>query len=67
MTIVEFQPDASVNVVHLSALKDSKSVSVTMYPNEADVSRIFEFEVKAGQNKVTISDLPPMIYVDSVR
>lgn len=59
-----FQP---VNVVELDSLNDSKISGVSVYTGRAEVTRVFKFEIKTGQNQVNISGLPTALDRDSVR
>ena len=55
------------NAVSLSAQKDSKILSVSVYPGRAELTRLFPFAVNTGLNEVKITDLPIAIDQQSFR
>ncbi|KAF5314549.1 hypothetical protein D9611_007229 [Ephemerocybe angulata] len=55
------------NSVKLSAQKDGKILSVSVYTGRAEVTRLFKFNVQAGQNQVIVSELPISIDQQSFR
>jgi hypothetical protein len=59
--------NAETNFINLSAFEDSKIAGVSLYSGRAEVTRLFKFEIKAGQNKVTILELPRLLQEDSLR
>ncbi|KAF8148209.1 hypothetical protein B0H34DRAFT_669000 [Crassisporium funariophilum] len=59
-----FQP---VNIIELDSVKDSKIISVSVYSGRAEVTRLFKFNVKTGQNQLNISGLPRVLDEDSLR
>lgn len=59
--------NAETNFINLSASEDSKIAGVSLYSGRAEVTRLFKFEIKAGQNKVTILELPRLLQEDSLR
>jgi len=68
--MVTTTPDSvntEANVITLSASEDSKITAVSLYSGRAEVIRSFNFKIKAGQNKVTILELPRLLQEDSVR
>jgi len=56
-----------INPVSLSAQKDSKILSIAVYAGRAELTRLFKFNVKTGQNQVTITELPLAIDQQSFR
>ena len=56
-----------VHPVELDSIKDGKISTVSVYAGRAEVTRLFQFEVKTGQNLVHISGLPTVLDVDSFR
>ena len=62
MTTAETLPpfDAQ-NVISLSAQKDSKILSISVYSGRAELTRLFTVAVKTGLNEVRIADLPNAI------
>ncbi|KAF6747896.1 hypothetical protein DFP72DRAFT_1167026 [Ephemerocybe angulata] len=65
----DIQPPAfeTSNSVELSAQKDSKILSVSVYAGRAEITRLFKFDVKTGQNQVVVTDLPFAIDQQSFR
>ncbi|KIM37386.1 hypothetical protein M413DRAFT_273699 [Hebeloma cylindrosporum] len=59
-----FQP---VNNIELVSVKDSKIISVSVYAGRAEVTRLFKFTVKTGQNLLNIIGLPRVMDQDSLR
>ncbi|KAJ3537111.1 hypothetical protein NMY22_g5732 [Coprinellus aureogranulatus] len=51
-------PTFESHSVQLSAQKDSKILSVSVYAGRAELTRLFKFNVKTGLNQVTITELP---------
>jgi hypothetical protein len=66
---METEPLASgpINVVNLVSLDDSKITHVSLYTGRAEVTRLYAFSVKAGQNQVVISGLPSILDQQSLR
>ncbi|KAF8879083.1 hypothetical protein CPB84DRAFT_1852185 [Gymnopilus junonius] len=60
------QTSGSINIVDLSASDNSKIDHVSVYPGRAEVTRQFEFEIKAGQNKINIIDFPPTLQQETL-
>ena len=60
----ELQP---VNTIELVSVKDSKITSVSVYPGRAEVTRLFKFTAKTGQNQLNIIGLPRVMDQDSLR
>jgi len=55
------------NPIELVAEKDSKIISVSVYTGRAEVTRLFKFDVKTGQNQLNIIGLPAVLDRDSFR
>ncbi|KAG6815207.1 hypothetical protein H0H93_010580, partial [Arthromyces matolae] len=55
-----------INSIKLVAKDMSKIVSVSVYSGRAEVTRIFKFNVKTGQNQVTIAGLPDLLDHESL-
>ncbi|KAK7039642.1 hypothetical protein R3P38DRAFT_2901055 [Favolaschia claudopus] len=58
-----FQPTS----IELQSVTDSKIVSVSLYPTQAEIVRLYKFAVHTGQNQVNISGLPNLLEADSLR
>ncbi|PPQ89432.1 hypothetical protein CVT25_012811 [Psilocybe cyanescens] len=56
-----------INVVELIASENSKITNISLYSGRAEITRLFEVAIKAGQNKVTIIGLPGAFQEDSLR
>ncbi|KAJ8700894.1 hypothetical protein PTI98_003874 [Pleurotus ostreatus] len=63
------QPPAfdSVNVMELRSVDASKITKVSVYTGLAEITRLFKFDVKMGQNQVKISGLPNVMGEESLR
>ncbi|KAG6876035.1 hypothetical protein C0993_006036 [Termitomyces sp. T159_Od127] len=59
-----FQP---VNSIELVSTEDSNITNVSVYSGRAEITRVFKFKVKTGQNQVTINGLPNVLDHDSLR
>lgn len=59
-----FEP---INAVELLSTEKSKIVGVSVYSGRAEVTRIFKFTVRTGQNQVTINGLPNVLDQESLR
>lgn len=59
-----FQP---INIVDLVAIEDSKIISVSVYAGRAEITRLFKFNVKTGQNQLNVVGLPSVLDQDSLR
>jgi hypothetical protein len=53
--------------IELQSIADSKITGVSVYPSRAEVTRLYKFAVRTGQNKVNISGLPNVLEVESLR
>ncbi|KAF5374163.1 hypothetical protein D9615_008847 [Tricholomella constricta] len=56
-----------VNTVELVSTEDSKITAVSVYSRRAEITRTFKFDVKTGQNHVTVNGLPNVLDQDSLR
>ncbi|KAG9226892.1 hypothetical protein CCMSSC00406_0003435 [Pleurotus cornucopiae] len=63
------QPPAfdSVNVMELRSVDASKIIKVSVYTGLAEITRLFKFDVKMGQNQVKISGLPNVMGEETLR
>ncbi|KAJ7239018.1 hypothetical protein B0H12DRAFT_1136594 [Mycena haematopus] len=66
MTTTEPPPFES-SKIELKSVTDSKIIAVSLYSTRAEITRLFKFEVKAGQNQVTIAGLPNVLETESLR
>ena len=57
----------TVNILNLNSVKDSTITNINLYSLQAQITRLFKFDVVAGQNKVVISGLPNVLDHDSLR
>ncbi|KAJ7037477.1 hypothetical protein C8F04DRAFT_952804 [Mycena alexandri] len=53
--------------IDLQSLTDSKIVAVSLYSTRAEITRLFKFAVKTGQNQVQIAGLPNVLETESLR
>lgn len=60
-------PFELTNTVDLVSVNDSKIVSVSLYTGRAEITRLYKFTVKTGQNQVNISGLPNVLDTQSLR
>ncbi|KAG6907487.1 hypothetical protein DXG01_008777 [Tephrocybe rancida] len=60
-------PFQAVNSVKLTAGESSKIAAVSVYTERAEITRVFKFDVKTGQNQVTIDGLPDVFDEGSLR
>ncbi|KAF4603081.1 hypothetical protein EYR38_003486 [Pleurotus pulmonarius] len=56
-----------VNVLELRTADVSKILKVSVYTNLAEITRLYKFKVKTGQNQVKINGLPDLMDSDSLR
>ena len=63
------QPPAFDDVTELKLVseKDSKIIGVSVYSGRAEVTRLFKFGVKTGQNQVVVVGLPSAMDQQSFR
>jgi hypothetical protein len=59
-----FEPTGSIE---LQSVADSKIIGVSLYSNRAEITRLYKFSVKTGQNQVNISGLPNVLEAESLR
>jgi N-terminal domain of unknown function (DUF4140) len=59
-------PFQAVNVIELDSVSDIIT-GVSVYSSRAEVTRLFKFNIKTGQNQVNISGLPIVLERDSLR
>ncbi|KAJ7660775.1 hypothetical protein DFH06DRAFT_1296860 [Mycena polygramma] len=59
-----FEPASSIE---LQSVADSKIINVSLYSSRAEITRLFKFSVKIGQNQVNISGLPNILEAESLR
>lgn len=57
----------AVNEIELDSVRDSKIISVSVYSGRAEVTRLFKFSVKTGQNQLTILGLPNVLDRESLK
>jgi len=55
------------NVVDLVSVDDSKIINVSLYTGRAEITRLYKFPVKTGQNLVNINGLPIVMDQESLR
>ncbi|KAH8083291.1 hypothetical protein BXZ70DRAFT_900822 [Cristinia sonorae] len=60
-------PFPPANTIELVSVKDSKITNVSVYSGRAEITRLFEFTVKAGQNQLNIVGLPQALEWESLR
>ncbi|KAJ7914298.1 hypothetical protein B0H13DRAFT_2462207 [Mycena leptocephala] len=59
-----FEPTVSIE---LQSVSDSKIIGVSLYSSRAEITRLYKFSVKTGQNQVNISGLPNVLEAESLR
>ncbi|CAA7266059.1 unnamed protein product [Cyclocybe aegerita] len=57
----------AVNTIDLVSIKDSKIINVSVYSGRAEITRLFKFSVKTGQNQLNIVGLPRVLDKESFR
>ncbi|GLB45327.1 putative mucoidy inhibitor A [Lyophyllum shimeji] len=57
----------STNEIALVSTEHSKITNVSVYSGRAEITRLFTFSVRTGQNRVTITGLPNVLDQDSLR
>ena len=61
-------PDTTTNVVQVSSIHDSNITHVSLYSGLAEITRVYnKLKLRAGDNKVVISELPNALVQDSLR
>ncbi|KAJ6519265.1 hypothetical protein C8R45DRAFT_950782 [Mycena sanguinolenta] len=66
MTATE-PPPFEPSKIELKAVADSKIIAVSLYSTRAEITRLFKFEVKTGQNQIHITGLPNVLETESLR
>lgn len=57
----------TTNVVQVASIQESRITHVSLYSGLAEITRVYKVKLKAGDNKVVISELPNKLVQDSVR
>ncbi|RDB30474.1 Protein F37C4.5 [Hypsizygus marmoreus] len=57
----------NLNVVELVSVDNSRITRVSLYTGRAEITRLYTFNVVAGQNQVVISGLPSVLDQESLR
>ena len=60
-------PFEPTNVVELVSADDSKIINVSLYTGRAEITRLYKFPVRTGQNLVNINGLPNVMDQESLR
>ncbi|KAG6907484.1 hypothetical protein DXG01_008774 [Tephrocybe rancida] len=60
-------PFESTNTIDLVSVDSSKILKVSLYSGRAEITRLYKFLVKTGQNQVNINGLPNVLDRDSIR
>ncbi|TDL13136.1 hypothetical protein BD410DRAFT_833371, partial [Rickenella mellea] len=60
-------PFEPINLVEISSLENSKITGVSLYSGRAEITRLYKFKIKTGQNQVTIIGLPRVLDQSSLR
>ncbi|KAF7340145.1 hypothetical protein MVEN_01933000 [Mycena venus] len=60
-------PPFEPSTIELKSVADSKIISVSLYSTRAEITRLFKFVVKTGQNQVHIAGLPNVLETESLR
>ncbi|KAG6819621.1 hypothetical protein H0H93_010112 [Arthromyces matolae] len=60
-------PFGTSNVIDLISVDNSKIIKVSLYSGRAEITRLYKFSVKTGQNQVNIIGLPNALDNDSIR
>ncbi|KAF9465728.1 hypothetical protein BDZ94DRAFT_1320028 [Collybia nuda] len=60
-------PFEASHTIDLISVDDSKIANVSLYSGRAEITRIYKFPVKTGQNQVSISGLPNVLDPESLR
>ncbi|KAJ7505898.1 hypothetical protein B0H11DRAFT_1976597 [Mycena galericulata] len=55
------------STVELQSIADSKIIAVSLYSTRAEITRLYKFAVKTGQNQVNIAGLPNALEHESLR
>ena len=57
----------TTNIVQVSSIQQSRITHVSLYSGLEEITRLYKVKLKAGDNKVVISDLPNKLVQDSLR
>ncbi|KAF8813462.1 hypothetical protein BYT27DRAFT_7158363 [Phlegmacium glaucopus] len=57
----------AVNTLNLNSVNDSTIINVNLYSRQAEITRVFKFDVAAGKTNVVISGLPNVLDHESLR
>lgn len=60
-------PPFEPSKIELKSVADSKIIAVSLYSTRAEITRLFKFAVKTGQNQVHIAGLPNVLETESLR
>ncbi|KAJ6519261.1 hypothetical protein C8R45DRAFT_1057782 [Mycena sanguinolenta] len=60
-------PPFEPSKIELKSVADSKIIAVSLYSTRAEITRLFKFGVKTGQNQVHITGLPNVLETESLR
>jgi hypothetical protein len=60
-------PFEPTNVVDLVSVDNSKIINVSLYTGRAEITRLYKFPVRTGQNLVNINGLPNVMDQESLR
>lgn len=60
-------PFEASHTIDLVSVNDSKIVNVSLYSGRAEITRLYKFPVKTGQNQVVISGLPNVLDPESLK
>jgi hypothetical protein len=60
-----FEPGPTA--IELQSATDSKITAVSLYSTRAEITRLYKFAVKTGQNQVVVSGLPNVLESESLR
>ncbi|RDB15217.1 Protein F37C4.5 [Hypsizygus marmoreus] len=60
-------PFEPTNVIDLVSVDDSKIINVNLYSGRAEITRLYKFTVRTGQNELNVNGLPNAMDRDSLR
>ena len=60
-------PFEPINIVELVSVDNSKIAGVSLYSGRAEITRVYKFSVKTGQNQINITGLPNVLDQGSLR
>ena len=55
------------HVVELTSVDASKIINVSLYSGRAEITRLYKFAVRLGQNQVVVNGLPNVLDHQSLR